>query len=106
MSRASSTRTSRAMHRARASAASCRSPASTCGARRTARYVCFEVNPSPAFSFYERRTGLPIATAIARYLAGENRTERRRRIAYGELYIRSLCLAKTRPVRKWLISQL
>jgi hypothetical protein len=35
------------------------------------RYVCFEVNPSPAFSYYEQRTGLPIAEAIARYLAGE-----------------------------------
>ena len=32
-------------------------------------YVCFEVNPSPAFSFYEQRTGLPIAASIARYLA-------------------------------------
>jgi RimK-like ATP-grasp domain len=41
--------------------------------RRTAdgRTVCFEVNPSPAFSFYEQRTGLPIAAAIARHLAGE-----------------------------------
>jgi glutathione synthase/RimK-type ligase-like ATP-grasp enzyme len=35
------------------------------------RHVCFEVNPSPAFSFYERRAGLPIASTIARYLAGE-----------------------------------
>ena len=35
------------------------------------RYVCFEVNPSPAFNFYEQRAGLPIAAAIARYLAGE-----------------------------------
>jgi len=35
------------------------------------RHVCFEVNPSPAFSFYERRAGLPIANCIARYLAGE-----------------------------------
>ena len=35
------------------------------------RHVCFEVNPSPAFSFYERRAGLPIASSIARYLAGE-----------------------------------
>ncbi len=34
-------------------------------------HVCFEVNPSPAFSFYEHNTGLPIATAIARFLAGE-----------------------------------
>jgi hypothetical protein len=34
-------------------------------------HVCFEVNPSPAFSFYEERAGLPIASCIARYLAGE-----------------------------------
>lgn len=32
---------------------------------------CFEVNPSPAFSYYEENTGQPIANAIARYLAGE-----------------------------------
>ena len=30
---------------------------------------CFEVNPSPAFSFYEANTGQPIASALARYLA-------------------------------------
>jgi glutathione synthase/RimK-type ligase-like ATP-grasp enzyme len=35
------------------------------------RYVCFEVNPSPAFSFYEQRAGVPVASCIARYLAGE-----------------------------------
>jgi hypothetical protein len=35
-------------------------------------FVCFEVNPSPAYSFYQDRTGQPIATAIARYLAGES----------------------------------
>jgi len=34
------------------------------------RYVCFEVNPSPAFSFYEQRAGVSIASCIARYLAG------------------------------------
>ena len=41
--------------------------------RRTAegRYVCFEVNPSPAFSYYEGHTGLPIANRIARFLVGE-----------------------------------
>ena len=33
------------------------------------RHVCFEVNPSPAFSFYEQRAGLPIASTVARYLA-------------------------------------
>ena len=35
------------------------------------RHVCFEVNPSPAFSFYEQRAGLPIALSVARYLAHE-----------------------------------
>jgi hypothetical protein len=31
---------------------------------------CFEVNPSPAFSYYESHTGQPIARAVAQYLAG------------------------------------
>jgi RimK-like ATP-grasp domain len=31
--------------------------------------VCFEVNPSPAFSYYEQQAGLPIAAALARRLA-------------------------------------
>jgi hypothetical protein len=35
------------------------------------RHVCFEVNPSPAFSFYERHSGVPVSAAIARYLTGE-----------------------------------
>lgn len=30
---------------------------------------CFEVNPQPAFSFYEANTGQPISHALARYLA-------------------------------------
>src|SRR5690242_19885102 len=34
------------------------------------RVVCFEVNPCPAFSFYEANTEQPIAEAVARYLAG------------------------------------
>ena len=29
---------------------------------------CFEVNPSPAFSFYEANTGQPIAGSLSRYL--------------------------------------
>jgi glutathione synthase/RimK-type ligase-like ATP-grasp enzyme len=32
--------------------------------------VCLEVNPSPAFSYYELETGQPIARSLARYLAG------------------------------------
>jgi glutathione synthase/RimK-type ligase-like ATP-grasp enzyme len=32
--------------------------------------VCLEVNPSPAFSYYEHAAGLPIAAALARRLAG------------------------------------
>jgi glutathione synthase/RimK-type ligase-like ATP-grasp enzyme len=31
---------------------------------------CFEVNPSPGFSYYENNTGQPIALAVARYLCG------------------------------------
>jgi glutathione synthase/RimK-type ligase-like ATP-grasp enzyme len=31
--------------------------------------TCFEVNPSPAYSFYQVNTGQPIATTLARYLA-------------------------------------
>ncbi|HEX2093714.1 MAG TPA: hypothetical protein VHG28_15030 [Longimicrobiaceae bacterium] len=34
------------------------------------RVFCFEVNPSPAFTFYEAHTGQPIARAVASYLAG------------------------------------
>jgi glutathione synthase/RimK-type ligase-like ATP-grasp enzyme len=30
---------------------------------------CFEVNPCPAFSYYEANTGQPIARAVARRLA-------------------------------------
>jgi len=33
--------------------------------------VCFEVNPSPVYSYYESHTGQPMAATIARYLAGE-----------------------------------
>ena len=33
------------------------------------RWVCFEVNPSPGFTFYQEETGQPIAEAIARLLA-------------------------------------
>jgi glutathione synthase/RimK-type ligase-like ATP-grasp enzyme len=32
-------------------------------------YYCFEVNPSPAYTYYEEHTGQPIAAAIAEYLA-------------------------------------
>jgi glutathione synthase/RimK-type ligase-like ATP-grasp enzyme len=34
------------------------------------RVVCFEVNPSPGFSWYQLDTGLPIAEALARWLLG------------------------------------
>jgi glutathione synthase/RimK-type ligase-like ATP-grasp enzyme len=32
------------------------------------RWVCFEVNPSPAFVYYEEATGQPLADAVARLL--------------------------------------
>lgn len=31
-------------------------------------WYCFEVNPSPGFSFYQARSGTPIARAVANYL--------------------------------------
>jgi glutathione synthase/RimK-type ligase-like ATP-grasp enzyme len=51
-------------------------------------YYCFEVNPSPAFSYFEANTGQPIAAAVARYLAGgaaikPARTSARKRKARG-----------------------
>lgn len=36
-------------------------------------YTCFEVNPSPGYSYYEQQTGQPIARAIVDYLAGAAR---------------------------------
>lgn len=33
-------------------------------------YYCFEVNPSPAYSFFEDMAGQPISSALARCLAG------------------------------------
>ena len=33
-------------------------------------YHCFEVNPSPAYTYYEEQTGQPIAKAIVSYLTG------------------------------------
>ena len=34
--------------------------------------VCFEVNPSPAYSYYEANAGQPISKTLARYLLGGN----------------------------------
>jgi glutathione synthase/RimK-type ligase-like ATP-grasp enzyme len=36
------------------------------------RFFCFEVNPSPGFSYYEANANQPISAAVARYLANEN----------------------------------
>jgi hypothetical protein len=38
-------------------------------ADRAADVFCFEVNPSPAYSYFEAHTGQPIAAAVARHLA-------------------------------------
>jgi glutathione synthase/RimK-type ligase-like ATP-grasp enzyme len=35
-------------------------------------WFCFEVNPSPAFSYYEAETGQPISAAVARLLITRN----------------------------------
>lgn len=42
------------------------------------RWYCFEVNPSPAFSYFQANTGQPIALALARHLAGIDRPARAR----------------------------
>ena len=34
--------------------------------------TCFEVNPSPAYSYYEANTGQPIAASLAAHLAGRS----------------------------------
>ncbi len=34
------------------------------------RIYCFEVNPSPGYSYYESNTGQPISRAVARFLVG------------------------------------
>jgi hypothetical protein len=51
--------------------AACDLPVAGIDLRRTPddHYVCFEVNPSPAFVFYERAGGQPISAAVARLLA-------------------------------------
>jgi glutathione synthase/RimK-type ligase-like ATP-grasp enzyme len=33
-------------------------------------YYCFEVNPSPAYSYFEQEAGQPISRAVVAYLAG------------------------------------
>lgn len=33
-------------------------------------FYCFEVNPSPAYSYYQEQSGQPIAEALVRYLVG------------------------------------
>jgi hypothetical protein len=38
-------------------------------------YVCFEVNPMPAYTYFEAHTGLPIARAIAQFLIMGDITE-------------------------------
>jgi glutathione synthase/RimK-type ligase-like ATP-grasp enzyme len=40
-------------------------------------WVCFEVNPSPAFVYYEEATGQPIGQAIARLLVRADEAHRR-----------------------------
>jgi glutathione synthase/RimK-type ligase-like ATP-grasp enzyme len=42
-------------------------------------YYCFEVNPSPAYTYYQERTGQPIAQAIVEWLLPSTRIEIRNR---------------------------
>jgi glutathione synthase/RimK-type ligase-like ATP-grasp enzyme len=56
--------------RCRELAASMKLPVAGIDLRRTPsdEWYCFEVNPSPGFSFYEEATGQPISEAVARLL--------------------------------------
>ena len=38
-------------------------------------WYCFEVNPAPAFTYFERATGQPLTAAVAHLLAGAPRSE-------------------------------
>jgi glutathione synthase/RimK-type ligase-like ATP-grasp enzyme len=38
-------------------------------------WYCFEVNPSPGYSFYEQATGQPISRSLVEWLAGTDRRE-------------------------------
>jgi hypothetical protein len=57
--------------RCRTVARSMQLPVAGIDLRRTpaGQWYCFEVNPSPAFSYYEEATGQPISAAVARLLA-------------------------------------
>ena len=57
--------------RCRTAAVALQLPVAGIDLRRTpeGEWYCFEVNPSPAFSYYEDATGQPISAAVARLLA-------------------------------------
>lgn len=59
--------------RCRALSAALELPVCGIDLRRTpdGRWVCFEVNPSPAYSYYEEIDGQPIARALVAYLSGQ-----------------------------------
>ncbi len=59
--------------RCRLASATLELPVAGLDLRRTPQgeWYCFEVNPSPAFTYYESRSGQPIGNAIARLLAAE-----------------------------------
>jgi glutathione synthase/RimK-type ligase-like ATP-grasp enzyme len=48
-------------------------------------WYCFEVNPSPAFTYFEHGTGQPIGRAIAELLAGTTRRPLESALAAGQL---------------------
>ena len=37
------------------------------------RYYCFEVNPSPAFTWYEMLTGMPITNSVAEMMINSDK---------------------------------
>jgi hypothetical protein len=63
--------------RCRLLATAARLPVAGVDLRRTPEgdWYCFEVNPSPAFTYYESRTAQPVGRAVARLLAAGTREE-------------------------------
>lgn len=51
--------------------------------RADGHYVCFEVNPMPAYSYFEAETGLPIAQALTRLLLNAQHTNKEAKYGAG-----------------------
>lgn len=63
-------------------------------------YYCFEVNPQPAFSYFEANTGQPIADAVAGYLMGAAAAQRKTKPARDTKTVRAARAPRAASRRK------